>query len=357
MTPALALDGIRLRLGAFALRGIDLAVRPGEVLVILGRNGAGKSVTLETIAGFHRPSAGQVLINGRNVTHLPPEARRVAFALQNFGLFPHLTAAGNVASGIRRTACRERRERARMVEELLARFGVAGIATRVPAELSPGEKQRVALARAMASAPDVFLFDEPFSAIDAPTRTGLRRELRAFLRHGKLPAVFVTHDLADAWALADTVAIMQDGAVIQAGPLEEISCRPATRGIAELLGFENLLPGEITDTMNGICRVTVGGSHLTAAHDGQQAGAMLLCLRAGDVSLSRPDQELPHANRLTGRIVAIENHRQFLRVELDCGFPLIAALGRQEACRQNLAPGATATAWIRPEAIHVIPAG
>src|SRR5579883_282921 len=251
----LALDGVSLRLGSFALRDLRLEIGTGEVLVLLGANGAGKSVCLETIAGFHRPDAGRILIGGRDVTAEPPERRRVGLLLQSFALFPHLSAAENVAVGFRG---RNHREARRAAEALLARFGAEHLARRRPQLLSPGEKQRVALARALASRPDLFLFDEPFAALDSLTRDMLSLELAGFLRQSRIAALFVTHDHADALTLGDRIAVMKDGAIVQSGDVREVFRRPADPFVARFLGVENLVAARVAGEESGRWRAAVG---------------------------------------------------------------------------------------------------
>jgi ABC-type sugar transport system ATPase subunit len=217
MSDGASVEALTLSLGAFRLKKIDFALTRGETLVILGPNGAGKSVTLEAIAGFHRPESGRVLIGGRDVTALPPERRKVGFVVQNFGLFPHLTVTQNIAVARRHgsavIATKAGSPLSGDPAVLLDYFGIAPLAERAPAALSPGEKQRVALARALAAAPDLFLFDEPFSALDAETHEQLREELRSYLRALAIPAIFVSHDRGDAMTLADKIVVLRDGAI------------------------------------------------------------------------------------------------------------------------------------------------
>ena len=236
-------------MGSFHLGDINLGVGSGEIVVIFGPNGAGKSVLLETIAGFHRPDSGRIAIGDRDVTRLPPERRNLGFMVQNFGLFPHLTVAGNVALALRARGGRTGGGGDPIPADLpglLGFFGVTHLAERRPAQLSPGEKQRTALARALASRPDLFLLDEPFSALDARTRESLRAELETFLRRTRIPALFVTHDLTEALALADRIVLMRDGAVVQAGAPAEIMRRPAGKFAAALMGIENILAAKRT---------------------------------------------------------------------------------------------------------------
>ena len=232
MSTDVALQALTLTLGAFRLQSLNLTVSRGQILVILGPNGSGKSVTLEIIAGFHRPDSGRVLIGGRDVTALAPEQRNVGYVVQNFGLFPHLTVAQNIA--IARRTDRKIIETGKALsvprddKGLLAYFDVAHLAHRWPEDLSPGEKQRVALARVLASEPDLFLFDEPFTALDTQTRDQLRGDLLSFLRTLSIPAIFVTHDHADAMMLADQIAVLREGAVVQDGPAADIFGRPVS---------------------------------------------------------------------------------------------------------------------------------
>jgi molybdate/tungstate transport system ATP-binding protein len=350
---AIAVENLSLRLGGFALRQLDFAVQPGEILAILGPNGAGKSLTLETIAGFHRPDSGRIAIGGRAVTRLPPERRNIALLFQDFGLFPHLSVAANIAIGLRRP----RRNLPRhSLAELLAELGIAHLARRYPAGLSPGEKQRVALARALAAEPDLFLFDEPFSAIDAQTRERLRGDLEKFLRGAGVPAIFVTHDHGDALALADRVMIMRDGAIVQSGPAEMVFAAPADRFVAEFVGFENILPGRVVERSGDSATITVAGKRIDVAVGDLGAGcaaAVCLCVRAEDIDI-HPGGAAPGGKGFNGRVIAVKNEGMLARIELDCGFPLaVRALARQVR-NLGLAVGDVVGAAVAPGAGHLI---
>ena len=351
----LEIEGLSLALGGFALNSIGLAVAAGETLVLLGPNGAGKSVTLETIAGFHRPAAGHIAIGGREVTGLPPERRNVALVLQNFGLFPHLSVEGNVALGLRRSGGAAVRFR---LARLLDEFAISHLAGRAPASLSPGEKQRTALARALAAEPDLFLFDEPFSALDAGTRERLRQELREFLSRRGTPAVFVTHDRADALALDGRLAIMRGGAIVQQGAVRAVFGAPRDRFVAEFLGVENLLPARLAGRSEGLVTLMLGEARLrAAAPESLVAGPeVLLAIRADEIELlgagTAPRQP---ANRLAGRVVGAADDGVLTRVRLDCGFPLTALAMRRDARRLSLASGSIVEVEIPCAAIHLMP--
>jgi molybdate/tungstate transport system ATP-binding protein len=352
-----AVSELSLRLGGFALKRVGLALEEGEILVLLGPNGAGKSVTLETIAGFHRPESGQIRIGGREVTRLPPEKRNVGFMFQDFGLFPHLSVAGNILVGLRARRARRRLQKG-CLAQLLDRFGIAHLAERAPTELSPGEKQRVALVRAIAAEPDLFLFDEPFSALDPQIRDRLRGELEAFLHNTGVPAIFVTHDLGDARALADRIVVMRDGAIEQNGTAAAILATPTNRFVAEFVGFDNILAGRVSASSGERLKVAMGDKMLAAAppDDGRWlTGAVWLCIRAEDIDIYPPRRGLGGENRLLARVVTVGDQGMLTRLSLDCGFPLQARVLSRQLRAMRLAAGDEIVVEIAPGAIHLIP--
>lgn len=226
------------------LRGLNLRVRPGQIVALLGPSGCGKTTTLRLIAGFEYPDGGLISINGRivagNGTRVPPEDRRVGMVFQEYALFPHVNVRDNIAFGLRGSAA----ERMRRVDEMIELVGLADEAHRMPGELSGGQQQRVALARALAPKPDVLLLDEPFSNLDAALRAQVRAEVRAILKGSGITGIFVTHDQQEALSLADSVAVMSGGVVAQMGEPQTVYHRPATREVASFIGEANFLSGE-----------------------------------------------------------------------------------------------------------------
>ena len=349
----ISLESVTVPFGAFALQHLDLAVNPGERLVIVGPNGAGKSVTLETIAGFHRATAGRIVIHDRDVTPLAPEHRNVAFVLQNFGLFPHLSVRGNIALGLHRLPRRARRSR---LGQLMEQFGIGHLADRPPRSLSPGEKQRTGLARALAAEPDVFLFDEPFSALDAGTHARLRLELHDFLEASGIPAIFVTHDRTDAHALGTALAIMEAGAIMQQGPLRDVLHAPRNRRVAELLGVDNIFAAKLHTGPGGRPCVTVAGMNLIASGGSTgRAADVLVGIRAEDIEVLPPGSAAPAENRMTVRVVAALDEGVLTAIRLDCGIVLQARMLSRTAEAMHLTPGACVEIAIAPEAIHPMP--
>ncbi len=225
-----------------AVVGATLRVDHGELVALLGPSGSGKTTLLRVIAGFEAPDAGTVEIGGRRVAGdgawEEPDRRRIGMVFQDGALFPHLTVAGNVGFGGPRPG---------RVEDCLDLVGLADRARAFPHELSGGERQRVALARALAPEPEVVLLDEPFASLDAGLRLALREEVAQILRSAGASALLVTHDQEEALSLADTVSVMRDGAVAQAGTPEEVYGRPASRWVAEFLGDADVLPGRASE--------------------------------------------------------------------------------------------------------------
>ena len=238
----IACTGVGKRFGEVrAVDGLDLRAEPGRITALLGPSGCGKTTTLRLIAGFERPDSGTIELGGRVISgpgeFVAPERRRIGLVFQDYALFPHRDVAGNVAYAMGSAAGTSR------VRELLALVGLEGAADRHPHELSGGQQQRVALARALAAAPAAILLDEPFSNLDATLRDRMRREVRRILADAGATSIFVTHDQEEALSIADTVVVMRDGRIAQAGPPEEVYERPASRWVAEFLGEAEVLPG------------------------------------------------------------------------------------------------------------------
>lgn len=248
------LEGVAKRFGDVAAADeASLCVDRGEVVALLGPSGCGKTTLLRLIAGFERPDAGSVELDGRVVAGpgawVSPEARRAGMVFQDYALFPHLTVAGNVGFGL------PRRERRRRVPELLEIVGLEGLAHRYPHELSGGQQQRVALARTLAPAPELVLLDEPWSNVDPSLRESLRTEVVEIIRPLGVTVVLVTHDREEAFSLADRIALMRNGKVLQEGTPEELYFEPASRWAAEFVGAANVLTGRV---VNGRVETTIG---------------------------------------------------------------------------------------------------
>ena len=218
-----------------ALKGVDLEVRDQEFLVLLGPSGCGKTTLLRIVAGLEAPTSGEVYIGERRVTHLPPRLRGIAMVFQNYAIFPHLTVYENVAFGLRMKR-RPEEEIRRKVGEVAALLHIEELLDRYPAQLSGGQRQRVAVARALAVEPEVLLMDEPLSNLDALLRLEMRAELKRLLKETRTTTLYVTHDQVEAMSLADRIAVMRQGEIVQLGTPTEIYHAPADTFVGGFIG-------------------------------------------------------------------------------------------------------------------------
>jgi iron(III) transport system ATP-binding protein len=227
-----------------AVAGIDLAIRRGELVTFLGPSGCGKTTTLRLIAGLELPTEGRILIAGRDVSRDPASERNVGMVFQSYALFPHMSVLDNVAYApvIRGGDRGQAQGRAR---EILGMLGLGGLEARLPSELSGGQQQRVAVARAIVQQPDVLLFDEPLSNVDAKLRRRVRAEIRDLQRRFNLTAVYVTHDQEEALAVSDRIVVMDHGRIAQVGTPHDLYDRPSSRFVADFIGDANLIEGRV----------------------------------------------------------------------------------------------------------------
>jgi putative spermidine/putrescine transport system ATP-binding protein len=240
-----SLGGLRRRFGTVtALDGLDLDLAPGELVALLGPSGCGKTTALRVLAGLEDADEGQVLVDGRDITHLPASRRDMGMVFQAYSLFPHLTVMQNVEFGLRLRG-RRAAERRRRAAGMLDLVDMSDHASRYPHQLSGGQQQRVALARALAIEPQVLLLDEPLSALDAKVRVALRDEIRRVHTEVGTTTLFVTHDQEEALALADRVGVMRAGRLEQLGSPDEVYRRPASAFVADFVGLNNSVPGVV----------------------------------------------------------------------------------------------------------------
>jgi iron(III) transport system ATP-binding protein len=274
--PAVRLVGVSKSFGDLvALDDVSLELEEGTMLALLGPSGCGKTTALRLISGFERPDAGSIEVSGRRVASaasmVPPERRRVGLVFQDLALFPHLSVRQNVAYGIRRDP-----DHAVRTDELLEMVGLSGDGHRMPHELSGGMQQRVALARALAPRPDVLLLDEPFSSLDQAMRTQLRADVRQILREARQSAIFVTHDQGEALTVADKVAVMTRGRVLQVAAPEIIYAEPATPYVATFVGVSNLVSASVDA---GIATTRFGPVRLIGNGEQRPQGHAMCLLR------------------------------------------------------------------------------
>ncbi|HZB01635.1 MAG TPA: ABC transporter ATP-binding protein [Actinomycetota bacterium] len=345
------------RFGEFtAVDGINLTVAPGEFFSLLGPSGCGKTTTLRMIAGFERPTEGQVVLDGVNVAATPPHKRNVNTVFQNYALFPHLNVEKNVAFGLKYQQA-SKQETAERVGRALELVRLEGYHKRRPNQLSGGQQQRVALARALILNPSVLLLDEPLGALDAKLRKALQIELKSIQEEVGITFVYVTHDQEEALTMSDRLAVMSNGRVEQIGPPEEVYEEPSTAYVADFLGVSNLMDATAHGTTSGGCRVRLGEFELVAGKGEPDA--------IGDVKLSiRPERvELVAAgttgeNMIPGmveRIVYVGSAMQVI-VNLAPG-EKIQVLVQNEGDDLPFRQGTAVAAHVPPDALRVLPRG
>jgi spermidine/putrescine transport system ATP-binding protein len=269
-----------------AVDDINLHIPAGEFFSLLGSSGCGKTTTLRMIAGFERPTEGQILLDGTDMTGTPPHRRRVNTVFQNYALFPHLNVFDNVAFGLRRARV-ENREVARRVGEALELVQLTGFEKRKPAQMSGGQQQRVALARALVLKPSVLLLDEPLGALDAKLRKQLQIELKSLQRQVGITFIYVTHDQEEALTMSDRIAVMSNGRVEQVAPPKQIYEEPSTVFVADFLGVSNLMEAIAKGPDGeGRCRVRLGDFDLRAGRgDASISGETKITIRPERVRL------------------------------------------------------------------------
>ena len=360
MAPKLSLrDVVVRRRRAEVLRVESLDVHEGEVLAVIGPNGAGKTTLLQVMALLERPAQGEVLYDGARARgHELSIRRRMALMMQD-PLLLRRSVAENVAVGMRMRGVSGDKRKAR-TNRWLARFDVAHLAGRSARKISGGEAHRVSLARAFALEPEVLLLDEPFAALDQPTREALLDELAGALGETGLTTVFVTHDRSEALRLGDRVAVIVDGRVRQVGPTAEVFAAPADEDVASLVGAETIVAGRRVASADGIASVRVGRHVIDGlARDGLPDD-VLMVLRPEDVTLMKPDEHRPESsarNHLHGTITRITLLGYQARVSIDCGFPLFALITKQSLEEMGLAPGQEVAATFKAHAVHLIARG
>ena len=360
MTQAkLSLRDVRVRRGSSELVNVpQLDVLEGEVLVIIGPNGAGKSVLLETLALLQEPSAGRVLFEGQPVDGRQLTLRRRMAVVFQEPMLLRRSVVENVAMGMRlRGVPRSlRRERARRWME---RFGIDHLAGRSALTLSGGEAQRANLARAFALEPEVLLLDEPFSALDQPTRDDLLDDLSAALRETAVTTVFVTHDRGEALRLGDRVAVLMGGVICQMGTAAEVFAAPVDEEVAAFVGVENIVAGRVRSLADGLATLDLDGVVVESVASSLELGAeVLACLRPEDVVIESGGMDSHRTsarNHLHGRVSRITPLGGQVRVVVDCGFPLVALITKQSLEDLRLKVGDEAVASFKASAVHLIP--
>ena len=348
--------------GGPTIHADSLEVAGNGVTVFFGPSGSGKTTILRCLAGLEIPNSGEIsfgdetwFAHGKN--QMPPRDRKIGFVPQDYALFPHLTVTANIAYGLHGRTPEEKRSR---VNEMLRWLGLEELGARLPAELSGGQQQRVALARAVARQPRFLLLDEPLTALDAPTRQRLRGELRRLLRQLAIPTIVVTHDRLEALSLGDHIVVLNEGCIVQRGPVQDVFSRPANLAVADIVAMETVQPGRVLEIQDGLATLLVGSVRLRAVANDlpPDTTEVFACIRAEDVILSNePEMHSSPRNRLSATVRAVAPEGPMTRIELDCGFPLTALLTKQACDELTLSAGAAVLALVKAPQIHLVPRG
>ncbi len=337
--PVLQIRDLSVRFRSFALEDISLDIREGDYLALLGVSGAGKTVLLEALAGLVKPAKGRILLNGNDITKDKVQGRGIGLVYQDLSLFPHLTAYKNIAYPLRRRALTSNELHAR-VEELARLVEVTHLLDRFPGTLSGGEAQRVALARTLAADPQVLLLDEPLSNLDVKLKGELRSVLRNIHRRGKT-IIHVTHDFMEAATLANMVAVVENGRMIQHGTPEEVFRHPRNEFVARFSGIKNLFPCEVVADAGseGLHKAAVNDkvSIHYLGKDGHQSGYVMIPQE--DIIVSERPIESSATNRLEGVIREAYLSGSGMELVIDAGVPFVVAVSRQSHENMKLQPG------------------
>lgn len=348
----ICLENLSKTWGDFSVSNISLAIENGEYFLILGPTGAGKTLLLELIAGFHEPDAGRILIGKIDVTTLPPEKRGIGFVPQEYMLFPHMTVAENVEFGLKMHNVPQG-ERGKMVKEALEFMELSHKYNNLPMKLSGGEQQKTALARALVTRPRTLLLDEPLGALDINTQKRMRNELKRLHESLKITTIHVTHNQMEAFVLADRLAIMRGGKIIQSDLPRRVFQKPKDDFVARFVGFENLLDGKIVENEGGIAKIDVGGVIVEGVTG--KVGNCIVGIRPDDIVVSKEPFKSSMRNTLKGKIQDFVETGSFVSLIVDVnGASFVALITKMSFAEMKLRRGAEAYLLFKASAIHVI---
>ena len=357
---------VHVKVGEFKLEGIDLTIDEGEYFILLGPTGVGKTILLETLAGIHRVARGRIWIDSQDVTHMPPEERRISYVPQDYALFPNMNVRENIAFGLKM----KKMAKSWIDEEVgkyARRLGIAHLLDRPPQQLSGGEKQRVALARALIIRPRLLLMDEPLAALDRVTRSEFWMMLKEVQREFGVTFIHVTHDLEEAFILGERIGVFIDGRIVQSGIKEEIYKRPNSLGVARFLGIKNIFRGIIqhVDPHKGAGRVTMKGKGLTFTFDlkgslapGDEVDFLIRPEEVMVIREGKPIKESLKGNIFEGeirKIIEKETHHTLLLSEMEKGVILEAYIPNYVFRNLKLIENQRVKAALRRESLWIIP--
>ena len=343
-------ENISFRVGTFRLQGLNLEIAKGEYFVLLGPPGAGKTIFLECLCGLKKVESGRIHIDQQDVTHLEPRTRGIGYVPQDYALFPHLSVEQNIAFGLRAHGYSDLK-----VDETADLLGIRRLLSRRIDGLSGGEKQRVALARALILKPRILLLDEPVCALDEVTRQEVCAQLLAIQRRLGLTTIHVSHNLEEAFSVADRAAILHDGILQQVGSLNNLLRRPNSEFVARFMRCENIFWAEVNgkDAGGSCTRAKVADVDLQIP--GRHSGKLLFMIRPEDVLVYPGPHPAVGRNALRARLVRSRDCGGYVRVELDGPFNLVAHITHAAFAQLEHKHGSDVIAELSPESIHALP--
>ncbi|PTD94636.1 sulfate ABC transporter ATP-binding protein [archaeon SCG-AAA382B04] len=343
----LKIEGLSNDWGRFQLKNIDLEINEGEFLVILGPSGSGKTLLLETIAGFTIPDEGKIIRNKKDITKFSPEKRDLGFVYQDFALFPHLTVRENIAFGLEDKGSER-------VKKLASFLSIEDLLDENTITLSGGEKQRVTLARAIATKPNFMLFDEPLSSLDERIQEKMRREIKEMHKNMGLTSIYVTHDQSEAMYLADQIAIMMEGKIVQTGKPEDVFYEPKNEEIAKFVGIENIYSGNIKEKEDSLAKIDIGKKQIEAICGLEKGSNVRLMIRPEEVFIKKQKNPSSARNQFKGVIKEVIDEGSMLRLKIDCGFKLTSYITRKSFKEMELKSGEKIVANFKASSVHSV---
>jgi len=332
----------------------SVQVKSNRVLAIIGPNGSGKTTLLLCLSLLLKPTSGTILYKGKPVVNSLVHARRRFAVVFQESLLLNSSVVDNVTLGMKLRGFKKDLMKERS-EKWLDRFGISHLAERQARTLSGGEAQRASLARAFALQPEVLFLDEPFSALDVPTRQSLFGDMINILHETKITTVMVTHDRNEAQSLADDIIVLFAGKIAQEGSPSDIFSRPASEEIARFVGMENIIEGDLISSRDCLADVKVQNAVIQGISTCLPGEKVYVCIRPEDIIVSRPTSPVNAVNTVPGRVISLLPFGPLFRVNLDCGYPITALITRLSSDEMALGPGVNVLVSFRTAAIHIIP--
>jgi molybdate/tungstate transport system ATP-binding protein len=337
--------------GHFALTDINLSVAQGSYFVLLGPTGSGKTLLLEAVVGAYRPREGNIIVDGEDVSRLPPDKRKISYAPQNYLLFDNMTVRGNVEFGLHAKGIPEE-DRKNRTKHLLDLLGISHLANRFPRNLSGGERQRVSLARALAVEPRAVLLDEPLSAVDAATKSSILDYLRRVHKETGVTVIHVTHDQIEAATVADRIGVIRNGKMVQVGAPTDVIEKPSAE-VESIFRSENLIAGNVTRREANLALVGIGGGEIIEAVT-DRTGPVMLHIRPEDVVVSKHAVDTSARNRLSGTVAEVTDLGPTVRLLISGKRRITAIITRRSFFEMQLNIGSEVYAFFKATSVEVL---